>query len=230
LNAYGVIGDGRYLQQQNDRNADIEFFMLRLMMEQPHSTQCSDASAYEGKKKQRGFGNTPLAMLGLPLVQAEHHQCYRVYDQHITDDHLFYQTHSSIVFNVKTYRTESVASGKSRQPSTSSSIRLPIRVVLHPFRSCHACRLFHGILRQMDFFSQRGCRTLGTCKDSALRLNVTKISRRQEKNHMEWGEGVGMKINCLKMSKTASRKTLFAYDEAFAIGNDFASFLPGRLV
>src|SRR5574344_1415764 len=76
-----------------------------------------------------------------------------------------------------------------------------------------------------DGTKRGGMLNIGTRKDSALRLNVTKISRRQEKNHMEWGEGVGMKINCLKMSKTASRKTLFAYDEAFAIGNDFASFL-----
>ncbi len=37
-------------------------------------------------------------------------------------------------------------------------------------------------------------------------------------------------ITCLKMSKIASQKALCAYDEASAMGNDFASFLPGRLV
>ena len=66
------------LEYQEYRDKEGELLVLRLVVEQVHSGQRADGSAKEGQQQKDGFGNTPLFLLCLELVDAECGECHYV--------------------------------------------------------------------------------------------------------------------------------------------------------
>ena len=79
---FSTIGQQKHGQQtlgnQNQRDAQGEFQMLRLMPDGVHAEKASHAAAQGGHQHQGGFPDAPAIFLRLPLVQEHKPEAKRI--------------------------------------------------------------------------------------------------------------------------------------------------------
>ena len=83
----GEVTGQEDLHENDGRNAVFEFGVLGLVAPGAHTNERTDTTTDQRKPHQRALGNTPLVVLGLPLVESENQKRNNIDAHQIVKNH-----------------------------------------------------------------------------------------------------------------------------------------------